>query len=305
MKQFFNFTVFAAVCVLGLSSTASSQELITWETSEQMYPGETAQTFVNTNGVLAYAANMDRDDTRPAVATLNGVDFNTTNIAGLATLMGPGGVTMSTTVPGETGTSFGDGSFDGDGDIFNVIGTGMFGPGDVTFSGLTPGQTYEIQVFVNDSRNGRHEGFVCLLSNGVDTLTLENAATCRHSNREFPFADPIVGEPSGDSITGTFVAGTTGIQTFSTSGSTDGGVTFEGGGMGRAQINAIQLRDVTDVEDCLLGDVNTSGAVDFADIAPFIGLLSTGTFQCEADVNESLTVDFADIAPFIGILAGA
>ena len=58
------------------------------------------------------------------------------------------------------------------------------------------------------------------------------------------------------------------------------------------------------VVDCMPGDVDGSGVVDFADIAPFIAILSTNGFQCEADIDGSTVVDFADIAPFIGILAG-
>ena len=46
-------------------------------------------------------------------------------------------------------------------------------------------------------------------------------------------------------------------------------------------------------------------AVNFLDVSPFIGLLSSGAFQCEADCNSSGTVDFLDISPFIGILSGA
>lgn len=55
---------------------------------------------------------------------------------------------------------------------------------------------------------------------------------------------------------------------------------------------------------CLLGDVNLDGAVNFLDIAPFIGLLTNATFQCEGDTNEDSVVSFLDIAPFIDILAG-
>ena len=55
----------------------------------------------------------------------------------------------------------------------------------------------------------------------------------------------------------------------------------------------------------LLGDVNTDGIVNFLDIAPFIGVLSTpGSFQAEADVNQDGAVSFLDIAPFIGVLSG-
>ncbi len=54
----------------------------------------------------------------------------------------------------------------------------------------------------------------------------------------------------------------------------------------------------------LLGDVNRDGVVDFLDIAPFIGLLTSGEFQAEADCDGSGGVNFLDIAPFIGILSG-
>ena len=58
-------------------------------------------------------------------------------------------------------------------------------------------------------------------------------------------------------------------------------------------------------DDILLGDVNRSGTVDFADLSPFLSLLSSGEFQAEADVNESGTVDFADLSPFLSLLASS
>ena len=54
----------------------------------------------------------------------------------------------------------------------------------------------------------------------------------------------------------------------------------------------------------LLGDVNRDGAIDFKDISPFIGLLSTGNIQFEADVNQDGVVNFVDISGFINLLAG-
>ena len=55
----------------------------------------------------------------------------------------------------------------------------------------------------------------------------------------------------------------------------------------------------------VLGDVDLSGEVNFADIGPFIALLSGMTFQAEADIDGSGAVDFADIGPFIGLLSGS
>ena len=54
----------------------------------------------------------------------------------------------------------------------------------------------------------------------------------------------------------------------------------------------------------LLGDVDLSGVVDFADIPAFIAVLQGGTFQAEADCDESGVVDFSDIPVFIAILQG-
>ena len=57
-----------------------------------------------------------------------------------------------------------------------------------------------------------------------------------------------------------------------------------------------------EAEDCVLGDVNRSGNVDFLDIPPFISLLVGGEFSCEGDVDQNEEVNFADIPPFIELL---
>ena len=53
----------------------------------------------------------------------------------------------------------------------------------------------------------------------------------------------------------------------------------------------------------LLGDVNRDQVVNFFDIAPFIALLSSTTYQFEADINGDGAVNFFDISPFIALLA--
>ena len=55
--------------------------------------------------------------------------------------------------------------------------------------------------------------------------------------------------------------------------------------------------------EVLLCDVNTDGVVNFLDISPFIGVLSSGGDQAEADCNEDGIVSFLDIAPFIVALS--
>jgi len=54
----------------------------------------------------------------------------------------------------------------------------------------------------------------------------------------------------------------------------------------------------------LRGDVNGDGQVNFLDITPFIGLLSSGDFLEAADIDGNGEVNFLDITPFISLLAG-
>ena len=77
---------------------------------------------------------------------------------------------------------------------------------------------------------------------------------------------------------------------------------------GRGAISGFQIKvglshEAPSKDDCLLGDVDLSGVVDFLDIQPFVNALTTGEFQCEADANEDDVVDFLDIGPFIAILS--
>ena len=60
--------------------------------------------------------------------------------------------------------------------------------------------------------------------------------------------------------------------------------------------------ELTAEAEVLIGDVNLDGVVNFLDIAPFIFVLQSGTFQAEADANSDGVVNFLDIAPFISFL---
>ena len=73
-------------------------------------------------------------------------------------------------------------------------------------------------------------------------------------------------------------------------------------GVTRSDLHVFDF-DITVASSVLLGDVNLDGIVNFLDISPFIGRLSTGTFQVEADTNENGRVDFLDISPFIVLLS--
>ena len=53
-----------------------------------------------------------------------------------------------------------------------------------------------------------------------------------------------------------------------------------------------------------IGDVNLDGNVDLLDVGPFVDLLTSQTFQCEADVNEDGSLDLLDVTPFVEVLTG-
>jgi len=55
--------------------------------------------------------------------------------------------------------------------------------------------------------------------------------------------------------------------------------------------------------DYPVGDVNLSGNVTFADIAPFIAVLSSNGYQTEADIDQNGDVNFRDIDDFIVLLS--
>ena len=60
----------------------------------------------------------------------------------------------------------------------------------------------------------------------------------------------------------------------------------------------------TEDGEVLLGDVNLDGSVDLQDVAPFVNLITSGTFQAEADINQDGVVNLQDVAPFVTLLTG-
>ena len=71
-----------------------------------------------------------------------------------------------------------------------------------------------------------------------------------------------------------------------------------------SRTDLVTLSVVTTVSSVLKGDVSLDGSVNFLDISPFIGVLTSNDFQLEADCDCDGNVNFLDIAPFIAILAG-
>ena len=129
---------------------------------------------------------------------------------------------------------------------------------------------------------------------------------------------------------GTYLIGITPILNFGANGQeffldagTDGQTTFlnnPGGALfdpifGDETINANQLdlptpytgqaiRITAGADDVMKGDVNGDGSINLLDVAPFVDLVSSGTFQAEADVNCDGAVNLLDVSPFVALLAG-
>ena len=219
--------------MIGMSSLLPAAQ-ITWETSVQMYQGSTLETFVSTNGIGLVALNgtIDTGD-----ATVNGVTFTGANTD--VTVTGSGGHTIVVVSGTGNNNAFQDGEFDGNAEITNLIGSGIWAADSVTLGGLTPGEEYQIQLFGNDARGNRSTNFIGGVGDGTGSITA--AATLQLNN------SPTAGGPTlpetevGDSIIGTFIADAA-IQSFNIFGTNSGDVANLSIGESRAHVNAIQLR---------------------------------------------------------------
>lgn len=231
---------------LSLATLHAAQ--ISWQPSVDMYQGATNADFIYTNGTDLLAVNPSSPDN--GTITLNGVPFLRADLAALQSGVTANGVTL-TVGPDSTGDeiiaiagpgTFTDGAFNGNTDIYNVIAGATYGHSSLTFSGLTSGKTYAIQVLTNDARNGRHHGFKMNLSDGINdiatSITNGTAGQAELDNRNSVDGS---GDAGGDSIIGTFTADST-SQSFEISGEINGSVST-----GRAQINAIQIREISPV----------------------------------------------------------
>lgn len=228
----------AVAMVVGISINANAS-IITWETAVQI---DDAGAFVDRTGSLLVAINSDDAGDN---ALINGINFAGTDLTGWNTgVTGAGGVTISSNaLNGNFDSTFVQGGGPPapitDPAINNLIGSGIWGTQTVTLTGLTPGNTYIVQIIGNDSRNGRHENFVTLLSDGENdvfgSLTNGTAGLNSLSNSAPTDADPRL---PGSAIIGTFTADAT-TQTFELAGTANGGASFDDD---RAQINGFQLR---------------------------------------------------------------
>ncbi len=69
--------------------------------------------------------------------------------------------------------------------------------------------------------------------------------------------------------------------------------------------NDVTVELVSTIPDVYLGDVNLDGVVNLLDVAPFVALLTSGTYQLQADLNCDGVVDLLDVDPFVALLTGS
>ena len=240
----FSKAILAFAMVVGISIDANASD-ITWETPVQI---DDAGAFVDKTGSLLVAINSDDVGDN---ASINGVTFAGNDLARWdAGISGANGVTVSSDA--ENG-SFRNTFVQGGGPpptitdsaINNLISGAIWGTQTVTLTGLTPGDTYIVQIISNDSRDGRSDDFVAVLSDGVNDVATSLANGTAGLN---PLSNsaPTAANPSlpGSAIVGTFIADAT-TQTFEIAGSDNGGASLNSGG--RAQINGFQLRTTAEV----------------------------------------------------------
>ena len=324
----------ALSCLVLLVPQYELQAQISWSPSVPLIAGGDNTDFISQNGtfVMGIAPGGVGDDAG-VVATVGTAQFFVTDQGSGE----PDGTITSVTstqngvlftgaftrvqaptfAPGETPGEFTDSSV---GSLIQpATWNHAFAAGEptVTLSGLTPDDTYEIQIIINDARNGRSENWQIAFTSGSDDLV---GTVAKLSNREAGTDLNLPENSAGDFVIGTFVADASGTQTFQMNATRGGnlpadqfivGETIDirsndppgADRGGTTQINAMQLRNISDVTGGILGDSNVDGMVDFDDIAPFIGFLASGDFQFQSDIDGNLVVDFDDIAGFIAILA--
>jgi len=274
----------SGILLLSLGGTASAQ-FIAWQESVNLFMGETTQDFVDTTGELAVALNATNPQSITANALninafVNGVFFVGVDLN--QTLVGSSGEGIAINTGGSGGNtfvSFGDGEFNADGEIFNLLRGGHFSVSSVTLIGLEIGQEYLIQVFTNDARPSRTELFLVGFGDGSGSASPVGVSALNNSLATGDPANASLGQTNaGDSIIGTFTAASETL-TFNVFGSSFGPfVFFPGSIRNEAQVNAIQLRRLA----TLVGDFDFDLDVDVDDLDRYsrvIGAAAVGVFS--------------------------
>ena len=258
----------SAIASIALMSSFAQAQVVTWCPASDVATDAGNSSDVYLKGSLVEAFNAVAPD---QIAAATAVEVNSVVFTPRTNMFSPNNG-VGGTLDFSMGTNGGDSAYD------TILSTVNHGGGtDATTitvgaaGGLTAGNNYEIQIWYVDDRSAS-------------------------DRRQTPVSD---GNGNVVILNDQFAIGS-----FTADGPTLE-LTLESPDFGQAHFNAYQIRDVTNSTGVLLGDVNLDGTVDFSDIAPFIGVLSTpGAYQAEADCDSNGRVGFSDITPFVEALKG-
>jgi len=201
---------------------------------------------VSTLGTQVFGINYSGTpgSTYPYTATINGQNFYSfRDSSPLPVSYSATGVTNTYpgfSTPGPAGQSYGN--FDSAGvgpDPDYTLANGAYSnspSGTITFGNLTAGDNYLLQFWVSDPRGGG------VLSTRVETLASSTGGDI--NTPTLAYEGP--GSIDGQWVSGTFVADASGIETLLLTGSNS---SPSSGDVGSAQVNLLQLRDITGVPE--------------------------------------------------------
>jgi hypothetical protein len=200
---------------------------------------------VSTLGTQVYGISYSgtAGSTYPYTTTINGqtfYSFRDTNPFPVSySATGVTNTYPSFSTPGAAGQSYG--TFDSQGvgpnpdyTLANAAYSDSTG-GTITFGNLTPGKKYLVQFWVSDPRGGN-------LGTRIQTLTSSSAGDTNTPT----LAYEAPGSVDGQWVIGTFTADATGAETLVLAASNSNPSTGDGGS---AQVNLLQLRDITSVPE--------------------------------------------------------
>lgn len=248
----------------------------------------------STNGQADYATNIaaSTSSPNPLLEILAGFEGEVDNINAAGTDLGLRTHNVNALVPSNASTSSSSSDGSPSGILMNTTGgfdlISVGEPDEISMTGNTS-YTARLLVELNDPTLETLDVTVELLGAGGSVIST-------HTDALF-----VEDQADGEIGVNTFSFDLLGISATS-------GAFGSSNRVGDAD-NGIDISNVTITKSSadtsvVLGDANCDGIVNFLDIAPFIGFLSSGEFKAQADVNGSGTVDFLDIAPFIAILSG-
>lgn len=216
-------TLICATIVSMITAVVNAQNAdITWQTPLTI----SGASDVNTSGTLVGTWAPGDDAYNPDTLPVNGVTFNAYGSGPFGSLVNISGNDGHYTGFGNAGTA--------DNNYNTILQAALYSDGSLmtfTWGGMTAGNTYLLEFWVNDGRN---------------SVTAERSETLTggaNTSAALTFGSGANGTGPGQYVIGSFVADSSGTELLTVNA-------FGGADIGAsAQINLIQLRDITPVPE--------------------------------------------------------